>query len=47
MLITFGGDGTMLRAVSLFAVTEVPPVIAFSLGTLGFWFLLISMKHNV
>lgn len=36
LLITFGGDGTILRAVSLFAATEVPPVISFALGTLGF-----------
>lgn len=37
LLITFGGDGTILRAVSLFASTpSVPPIISFALGTLGF-----------
>lgn len=34
---TLGGDGTILRAASLFSLHEsVPPVIAFSMGTLGF-----------
>ncbi|SCU99130.1 LANO_0F00892g1_1 [Lachancea nothofagi CBS 11611] len=36
LLVTLGGDGTILRAVSLFASMQVPPVLAFSLGTLGF-----------
>ncbi|CDO94926.1 unnamed protein product [Kluyveromyces dobzhanskii CBS 2104] len=36
LLVTLGGDGTILRAVSLFSHTQVPPVLAFSLGTLGF-----------
>lgn len=36
LLVTLGGDGTILRAVSLFSQTQVPPVLAFSLGTLGF-----------
>ncbi|SCU84263.1 LAME_0C08834g1_1 [Lachancea meyersii CBS 8951] len=36
LLVTLGGDGTILRAVSLFANVQVPPVLAFSLGTLGF-----------
>ena len=34
---TFGGDGTILHASSLFAASEsVPPILAFSMGTLGF-----------
>ena len=34
---TFGGDGTILRASSLFATTpSVPPILSFSMGTLGF-----------
>lgn len=36
LLVTLGGDGTILRAVSMFSNTQVPPVLAFSLGTLGF-----------
>ncbi|KAL8796532.1 MAG: hypothetical protein Q9195_001206 [Heterodermia aff. obscurata] len=34
---TFGGDGTILHAASLFSTsTHVPPILAFSMGTLGF-----------
>ncbi|KAI9714812.1 MAG: NADH kinase pos5 [Bogoriella megaspora] len=34
---TLGGDGTILHAASLFATTEsVPPILSFSMGTLGF-----------
>ncbi|KAL8993981.1 MAG: hypothetical protein Q9169_005939 [Polycauliona sp. 2 TL-2023] len=34
---TFGGDGTILRASSLFATAvNVPPILSFSMGTLGF-----------
>lgn len=33
--ITLGGDGTMLHLSSLFP-KAAPPVICFSLGTLGF-----------
>lgn len=34
---TLGGDGTILHASSLFATaTQVPPVLSFSMGTLGF-----------
>ncbi|MCJ1480857.1 NADH kinase pos5 [Schaereria dolodes] len=37
MTTTFGGDGTILHASSLFATTSsVPPILSFSLGTLGF-----------
>jgi NADH kinase len=37
MMATFGGDGTILHAASLFAsATRVPPVLSFSMGTLGF-----------
>ena len=34
---TFGGDGTILHAASLFATSDrVPPILSFSMGTLGF-----------
>lgn len=34
---TLGGDGTILHAASLFATTtSVPPILSFSMGTLGF-----------
>ncbi|KAF2095095.1 ATP-NAD kinase [Rhizodiscina lignyota] len=37
LICTLGGDGTILRASSLFATTDhVPPVLSFSMGTLGF-----------
>ncbi|ETI23012.1 hypothetical protein G647_04808 [Cladophialophora carrionii CBS 160.54] len=37
LVVTFGGDGTILHASSLFATaTQVPPVLSFSMGTLGF-----------
>ncbi|KAK6460414.1 ATP-NAD kinase-like domain-containing protein [Scheffersomyces coipomensis] len=36
LIITLGGDGTILRAVSAFSNVNVPPVLSFSLGTLGF-----------
>ncbi|EWC47748.1 hypothetical protein DRE_02948 [Drechslerella stenobrocha 248] len=37
LTVTFGGDGTILHAASLFsAAPVVPPLLSFSLGTLGF-----------
>lgn len=34
---TLGGDGTILRAAALFATApSVPPILSFSMGTLGF-----------
>lgn len=37
LAVTLGGDGTILRASSLFATCyNVPPVLSFSMGTLGF-----------
>lgn len=36
LVITLGGDGTILHASSLFKSGEVPPVLSFSMGTLGF-----------
>src|SRR5947207_1202971 len=37
MVVTFGGDGTILHASSLFAASSVvPPILSFSMGTLGF-----------
>ena len=35
-IVTLGGDGTILHAASLFSSTYVPPILSFSLGTLGF-----------
>lgn len=37
LVVTFGGDGTILHAASLFAASNrVPPMLSFSMGTLGF-----------
>ncbi|KAK5660189.1 hypothetical protein OQA88_13659 [Cercophora sp. LCS_1] len=37
LVTTMGGDGTILRAASLFSmVNSVPPILSFSMGTLGF-----------
>ena len=36
LVITLGGDGTILHASSLFKTGAVPPVLSFSMGTLGF-----------
>ena len=36
LIITLGGDGTILHASSLFRIGPVPPVLSFSMGTLGF-----------
>lgn len=36
LIVSLGGDGTILRGVSLFSNTKVPPILSFSLGTLGF-----------
>jgi NADH kinase len=37
VIATFGGDGTVLRAASLFKLHGfVPPILSFSMGTLGF-----------
>ncbi|KAJ3536012.1 hypothetical protein NMY22_g6227 [Coprinellus aureogranulatus] len=36
LVVTLGGDGTILHASSLFSSAEVPPVLSFSMGTLGF-----------
>lgn len=37
LVTTLGGDGTILRAASLFSLqSSVPPILSFSMGTLGF-----------
>ena len=37
LIVTFGGDGTILHSASLFTTaSSVPPVLSFSMGTLGF-----------
>ena len=44
LVITLGGDGTILHASSLFKTGAVPPVLSFSMGTLGF--LLPFREHH-
>lgn len=46
LLVTLGGDGTILRAVSMFGNKQVPPVLAFSLGTLGFLLPFDFQEHK-
>lgn len=46
LLVTLGGDGTILRGVSMFANKQVPPVLAFSLGTLGFLLPFDFQEHK-
>jgi NADH kinase len=46
LLVTLGGDGTILRGVSLFSNTTVPPVLSFSLGTLGFLLPFDFQNHS-
>ena len=36
LIVTLGGDGTILRALSGFLNLDVPPVLSFAMGTLGF-----------
>ncbi|KAG9312040.1 ATP-NAD kinase-like domain-containing protein [Chiua virens] len=36
LVVTLGGDGTILHAASMFSLGAVPPVLSFSMGTLGF-----------
>jgi NADH kinase len=37
LVVTLGGDGTILRAASLFSMhASVPPILSFSMGSLGF-----------
>lgn len=36
LMVTLGGDGTILHGVSLFLNVNVPPVLSFAMGTLGF-----------
>lgn len=36
LMITLGGDGTILHGVSLFLNVVVPPILSFAMGTLGF-----------
>ncbi|WFC95956.1 NADH kinase [Malassezia brasiliensis] len=35
-IVTLGGDGSILHASSLFDQSAVPPILSFSMGTLGF-----------
>ncbi|KAI5952702.1 POS5 [Candida jiufengensis] len=46
LMITLGGDGTILRGVSLFSNSKVPPVLSFAMGTLGF-LLPFDFKNNM
>lgn len=36
LVVSLGGDGTILRAASRFQNVPAPPILSFSLGTLGF-----------
>jgi NADH kinase len=36
LVVTLGGDGTILHVSNLFNGGECPPVLSFSLGSLGF-----------
>lgn len=36
LVITLGGDGTILHVSNLFGQGECPPVLSFSMGSLGF-----------
>lgn len=36
LVITLGGDGTVIWAISLFKHTSMPPLLAFNMGSLGF-----------
>ncbi|KAJ3326067.1 hypothetical protein HDU76_013040 [Blyttiomyces sp. JEL0837] len=36
LIVTLGGDGTVLFTASLFSKTRVPPIVPFDLGSLGF-----------
>ncbi|KAL6785311.1 hypothetical protein ACKKBG_A03315 [Auxenochlorella protothecoides x Auxenochlorella symbiontica] len=36
LVVTLGGDGTLLWACSLFGDAPVPPIVAFAMGSLGF-----------
>ncbi|CCE65044.1 hypothetical protein TPHA_0J02240 [Tetrapisispora phaffii CBS 4417] len=47
LMVTLGGDGTILHAVSMFHDMQVPPVLAFSLGTLGFLLPFDFSEHEV
>jgi NADH kinase len=49
LIITLGGDGTILHASSLFRIGPVPPVLSFSMGTLGFLlpFSRLNITHDL
>jgi NAD kinase len=36
LVLTIGGDGTILHVSHLFSTGECPPVVSFSMGSLGF-----------
>lgn len=36
LIVTVGGDGTILYASKIFAFAECPPVVCFSMGSLGY-----------
>ena len=36
LVLTLGGDGTVLHVSNLFGQGECPPVLSFSMGSLGF-----------
>ncbi|WWC66424.1 uncharacterized protein I206_100326 [Kwoniella pini CBS 10737] len=49
LVLTIGGDGTILHVSNLFSQGECPPVLSFSMGSLGFLlpFHIDSMKSTI
>ncbi|WWC58561.1 uncharacterized protein I303_101104 [Kwoniella dejecticola CBS 10117] len=49
LVVTLGGDGTILHVSNLFSQGECPPVLSFSMGSLGFLlpFHIDSMKSTI
>lgn len=46
LAVTLGGDGTILHVSSLFDQDAVPPVLSFSMGTLGFLLPYREVHYN-
>jgi len=47
LVVTLGGDGTILHASSLFSTGAVPSVLSFSMGTLGFLLPFREFPHII
>ncbi|KAJ3216609.1 NAD(+) kinase [Dinochytrium kinnereticum] len=46
LIVTLGGDGTVLFTASLFQTIRVPPIIPFDLGSLGFLAVFEYARHR-